>query len=323
MNKLWLAVVSVVLAGCGVSSAEVQESGDFLGEQDSALVSTNARPVNARPMNGRGVNGRPVNGRAVNARPVNGRAVNGLVYGFSINGVAVSPGLRDATFDGWFNEDPAGSDIAFRYLYRCAAPASTTVTYTATSGVTYSWPGTLGMAPRWATTAPIADDAAFVLEQESVTSCLLGLTNALATPVSISARGPGLTLSAGEDTAYPNAEGAFFGNIFLETPVSYACHDAFNLECAQRLGGGTFSSCQYIKGRTCATDPTSCSMSAAGTCSSICSSGANGSFAACTMGGRSWTKVLRTRVQPFCGDGRCGSSEMCRPDCGERLGPNK
>ncbi len=305
MRQLLMVATVIAVTACGVDS---QDPSSSISSSTDPLCSDNGRPVNGRP-----VNGRPVNGRALTARLVSGAAVNGLLYGMSVNGLAVSPGARDADFDTWFNADLAGSDVAMKYVFRCSAPSSVTVSYVSTAGTTYTWPGLLGLAPRWATPRTvIANDATFVNEQERVSSCLLGLTNSLATPVPIASRGEGMGITASEDIDFPNNEGSFFGNVFLPVPVQYSCFEGNRMNLCSTTS--TLNSCSPATGRTCAANASSCGFVSGGACSSICTAGTGRSWTSCTLGGRAWTNVFSSKVKGYCGDGVCDGNEESSAD---------
>jgi hypothetical protein len=327
MSRLLLAVCLGMVMGCGVDPGD--QAGSVTSSSD-ALCTDNGRPMNGRPMNGR-----PMNGRALTARLVGSTAVNGVLYGMSVNNVAVSPGVRDAEFDAWFNADPAGSDIAWKYVFRCAAPPTSTIRYVSTAGVTYTWPGLLGLAPRWAAASTvIANDATFVNEQERVSGCLMGLTNSRATSVAIASRGMGEAYTATEDTDFPNNEGSFFGNLFLPTPVQYSCFEGNRMNVCSATNTN-LNSCNPASGRTCAANAPSCGFVSGGACSAICAAGPGRSWASCTFGGRAWGNIFSTKVKGYCGDGVCDVNEentadavlgdglvVCNYDCRVNLNQN-
>jgi hypothetical protein len=95
------------------------------------------------------------------------------------------------------------------YLVSCAFPASVTLVGTV-NGTTYEFPGSIGLAPRW------ADRRLNSAEKGWISACMLARVNAYGVSLLISLRGahPALTVSAEEAALYTVEEGAFYGDIF-------------------------------------------------------------------------------------------------------------
>jgi len=158
-------------------------------------------------------NGLSANGLSANGLSANGMSANGLsANGLTANGLSAN-GLATADFAAWFVVDPPMGDMIMRYLAKCALPAGQTLTYE-TGGEVYTWFGVLGLAPGWAT-GPMSPQ-----EQQLVTACLGAHSNKFGLHIALSVRGPLadgaslIPLDPGEDTAFPRAEGCFFGNLF-------------------------------------------------------------------------------------------------------------
>lgn len=111
-----------------------------------------------------------------------------------------------------------GRDV-LSYIIGCALPASDsrTVSY---SGTAYTFDGSIGLAPDWGVRPPT------VTERRWVTACLLARTNLFGVSVPISMRhdhNAVLTATPAEQAQFETVEGAFFGDLFGETQVWYAC----------------------------------------------------------------------------------------------------
>lgn len=113
------------------------------------------------------------------------------------------------------------------YVFQCALPSDTQV-HAELQGQEYGFSGSLGIAPGWRS-GPLTVD-----QQAALTACLLARTNAFGASVRISLRSfegalaklPALQASPQEAQDFPVWEGAFFGNIFADPPVTYACRSS-------------------------------------------------------------------------------------------------
>jgi hypothetical protein len=108
-----------------------------------------------------------------------------------------------------------------KYLVRCALPADVTV-YADIEGERFTFPGSIGLAPRWLTAAMTPS------EERWVSACLLAHVNYFGKHVRISIRATGIAVpeleaSAEEQQTYTIFEGGFFGNLFAPAPVAYTC----------------------------------------------------------------------------------------------------
>ncbi|MEP7124883.1 MAG: hypothetical protein ABJE95_28400 [Byssovorax sp.] len=160
--------------------------------------------------------------------------------------------------------DPNAREV-LKYIASCALPATSTLNLTI-AGVDYSFPGSLGLAPTWEQSGGTCNTTC----QEWVSACVLARLDYLGQHVDISLRGhtPALAASASEKSAYPVAEGAYFGNIFLATPVRYAC-------IAPGQTGLT---------RVCGPSTVGCAVEVLGSCATECDKAdkANGFFPNCS-----------------------------------------
>jgi hypothetical protein len=106
------------------------------------------------------------------------------------------------------------------YVVGCALPTGQNLTLQDLQGVSYTYPGWIGLAPAWTTRVPT------VAERRWVTACLLARTNLYGVTVSISMRSDtnnALSWTGDEAQYYKSIEGAFYGDLFATTPALFAC----------------------------------------------------------------------------------------------------
>lgn len=114
----------------------------------------------------------------------------------------------------------SGGRMVLSYVVSCALPAGTSMSATDSTGVSYTFNGSIGLAPEWATGVPTASNRRWV------SACVLARTNYFGVSVPISVRADNnvkLTASSSEITTYNEAEGAFWGDLFGTTPYEYTC----------------------------------------------------------------------------------------------------
>ncbi|MFT3767983.1 MAG: hypothetical protein QM820_21235 [Minicystis sp.] len=152
---------------------------------------------------------------------------------------ALSPGTLDSASLAAIQATGARGDLSrmfLKYLVGCALdPAqSFSFSWTDAANVVHNetyW-GSVGLAPGWASAA-LTDET----KQRLVSGCLAGRTNYYGTSVTISMRAPQNPLKrdvpAEEMAAYPDVEGAFWGNLFTSSPYLYACYNAANEQTAR------------------------------------------------------------------------------------------
>jgi hypothetical protein len=143
-----------------------------------------------------------------------------------------------------------------RYAVGCAFDATQTFAFSWTEGQTVHneiYPGSLGLATSWATTPLTATQRA------AVSACLLARVNYYGTTVVISLRGPqsGFNQSPpSEVETFSALEGAFWGDVFGTSPVTYSCHHGANITvsraksrvcAAGHLNGINVEDCGNIK----------------------------------------------------------------------------
>jgi cellulase/cellobiase CelA1 len=95
------------------------------------------------------------------------------------------------------------------YLVRCALPAGASLIKKDQYGVSYTFPGALGFAPEWQTSAcgPVC--------QEYVSACMMAHINTTGSKVPVWLVAHKANVGWGLNADYPNQEGTFFGNIFM------------------------------------------------------------------------------------------------------------
>jgi hypothetical protein len=177
--------------------------------------------------------------------------------------------------------DTADGREVMSFIVSCALPAGQNLTLTTTAGTPYTYPGSLNLAPAWATRVPT------IAERHWVTACLLARTNLYGVSVSISMRHDTsipLAATMAEKTTYTRPEGSFYGDLFAPTPLMYACsarawsQAAFNSfrACALSSNGST-TDCGFTYTGSC--NPTACSDNVA-------------PFSTCSGGGVSYPEAI-------------------------------
>jgi hypothetical protein len=139
---------------------------------------------------------------------VNGiNSANGFnsVNGFnSANGMTSVNGINSA--NGLMTTD--GGRETVEYLVRCALAAGDTLVKQDQYGVSHTFQGALGLAPAW------KNGACDTLCREYVSGCMLAHVNTAGIHVPIWVVSGNAAMGWGQDPAYPNQEGTFFGDIF-------------------------------------------------------------------------------------------------------------
>lgn len=189
---------TVSVLGCIAPEGADDETESVATTQEAALIS-NALISNAL---------------ISNALISNALISNALISNSLTSNALISNALTSSALT-----DPNAREV-LKYIVGCALPADAKVNFTV-NGVDYSYPGALGLAPKWGNANGECNTAC----QEWVSACVLARVNYLGQPVSISVRGdhPALTPTPAEIAAYTYREGAYYGNLFLSTPVRDAC----------------------------------------------------------------------------------------------------
>ena len=253
--------------GCG----PLEDAGEPLDLED-----TRSQPLHS-------INGLAMNGLAMNGLAMNGLAMNGL----AMNGLAMN-GLSTAAFTSWFQKDPALSDMVMQYVVRCAVRNGESRTYTAPqTKVTYTWAGSLGLAPGWASGLP-----ANTAEQRVITACMAAHANRFGLHLAISvlgrsATGTAIPFTQSELKTYSAKEACFFGNLFSAEGI-YVGIDVESLD-------------DDVITRACAKvdSSTGCApLVLVGQCQKYCTLDASGPFyRSCTYNGVTYSPIT-TRLRP-------------------------
>lgn len=207
-------VAAVSLAGCVVEPA----GDDPVGVAETALVTENALAPNAI---------------IPNAIIPNAIIPNAIIPN------ALAPGAMDPSSLAALQDPSAVGDLSrmfIKYVVGCAlSPTqSFTISWTDSSGVVNQeiYQGVVGIAPSWETQA-LTDGT----KQRLISGCLAGRTNYFGTSVTVSMRAPQNPLKKAVPTsemdAYPNVEGAFWGNLFTSSPYLNACSTTANVETSR------------------------------------------------------------------------------------------
>jgi len=204
----FLSAACLLLAGC-------------VGEAESALEqSEHAAPEEVEPA------GKPLlheNALSLNALSLNALSLNALsLNALSLN--ALSPSALSSI------QAPGSSGQlarhALRYIVSCSLGkgASFGFSWVDSAGVQHAenYPGLLGLASGWAS-GPIGE-----VEERWVSACLMARVNWYGVSVLISSRGHHGELKKATDqelAEFTHPEGAFWGNLFSNTPEAYACYE--------------------------------------------------------------------------------------------------
>jgi hypothetical protein len=154
-----------------------------------------------------------------NALTHNALTHNALTHNALTHNALTASALTSDTATNAALSDPDSREV-LEYIASCALPPANQIDVTV-AGVAYSFPGQLGLAPQWGLTGGTCDTSC----QEWVSACVIARLDYLGEDVSISLRGKTAALAStpSEISAYTVAEGAYYGNIFLDTPVMYGC----------------------------------------------------------------------------------------------------
>jgi hypothetical protein len=283
------------IQGCGTPSLLEEET---LDQRAQELRAKDKLTANKQSDNGLSTNGLSTNGLSTNGLSTNGLSTNGL---------------QSSTFSSWFSADPALRDNLMKYLILCAVPNGEVRTHTSPdTGVTYTWYGKLGLAPRWA-----SGEAATEVEEQVISACLAAHTNPYGEKVDFSilgrdAEGVEIPYTWQELQVFNVREACFFGNLFREQGL-YAGNDHTQLGASQStvrgcglssVDNGTNPVCTVInRVGTCGDSAQQCVLDVTGKY-----------YTQCTYNGVSY-RPITTRIQTAiiytCGDGICQVSEKC------------
>ena len=282
---------AMLVAGCVVEGPSALD----VGERAQAFSDNNRLSVNRLSMNRLSLNRLSLNRLSLNRLSLNRLSLNG----------AASDGLE---------QTEQGREL-LSYVARCAL-RDADILVAEHDGVTYEFPGLLGVAPEWEN-APLTDSL-----QNWVSACLLAHVNAYDTSVPISLRAPEkLEFDISESVAFPVYEATFFGNVFNVEQVMYACTgdmpevantlsaDRALRACSDAANADGTSECQFVT---------------VGRCRDICSDKSPGmGWAGCAAGGVNYAEAVSVYLLssvPEDGNMYCEPGERCEIESVEQDG---
>ena len=227
---------AVSAAGCGGQG----ETDSGLATRSSDALAANALTANALTANALTANALTANALTANALTANALTANGL-------------------------RDPLGRQL-LKYVVSCALPEGAGVTV-AVDGQSYTFPGSLGLAPDWGERRGRCDGSC----QRWVSACVLSRVDAEGVERLISIRGDARALRPvpHELRDYPVREATYYGNIFVAGQPRYLC-----------LSPGATQDL-----RVCGESLANCPMTVVGSCADVCEKeGRYGAFEDCRTG---------------------------------------
>ncbi len=192
----------------GLGACE-EQTGDFDAETLAATQSENGLSLNGLSLNGLSLNGLSLNGLSLNGLSLNGLSLNGL----SLNGLATVDGLKSTS---GMMTTPGGRDIV-KYMVKCALANGDSLTKQDQNGVSYTFPGAIGVAPA------LKNGPCDAACQERVSACMLAHVNNSGMNIDIWLDSEG-AIGWGTSPDFPYQEGSFFGNLFPNPWQGYYCN---------------------------------------------------------------------------------------------------
>ena len=191
---------SVSVLGCIATEGNDADT-EALGTTQEAALSNNALSNNALSNNALSNNALSNNALSNNALSNNALSNNAILVA-----ALTDPNAREL----------------LKYIVSCALPPTSTVDFTS-EGVNYSYPGELGLTPKWGLPGGTCNEAC----QRWISACVMARVDFLGEKVSISLRGPhaNLATTPAERAQYTVREGVYYGNIFRDPADQerYAC----------------------------------------------------------------------------------------------------
>jgi hypothetical protein len=202
---------------CAAACAEL--GPDTSMTEDNALASYNGVSYNGVSYNGVSYNGVSYNGFSLNGVSYNGLNYNGVSYngvsynGVSFNGLSTSGAL--STTSGLMTTE--GGREFVKYLVKIAYPAGHSLTKQDQYGRSYTFDGSLGIAPE-------AEGGVCDIDcQERISGAMLAHVNNSGLHVGIWLVGPDAGVGWGSSPDYPFQEAAYFGNLFAQNMPGNYC----------------------------------------------------------------------------------------------------
>lgn len=255
-----LPLLAAGVVGCGAD----EEAGTSATSSQSHLSDSSFDASGLTSINGlTSVNGLSSNGLSSNGlSSTNGLSSNGLS---TVNGLSTTSGLSSTV--GLMTT--AAGRLTVKYLVRCALPANDALMKQDQNGVTYTFPGELGLAPAW------KDGACDLSCQQALSACMLAHVNTTGVHIPLWLVSPNPAIGWGTDPQYPNREGTFFGNIFAPNAGSgrvdafYCNGPGFSTDVVPGRLGATQIGAPY-------TDPYTSTQNPMGNCAPCASTRADG-----------------------------------------------
>jgi hypothetical protein len=263
-KSLWLIFLAMAAGATSAGCDGQVPTDEPTTQQTGALTAQNGLAWNGLAWNGLAYNGLSFNGLSWNGLAYNGLAYNGLSFnGMSYNGLAYN-GLsyNGLSYNGL--SDPTVSQFV-TYLVECALPEGDSVSYDI-AGSSYTFHGSLGLAPEWKTQS--CDQSC----QRWVSACMLARLNKLGHHMEVSLRGehPALKAPKSEWKKYNVREATYYGNLFEgpeeifacvapgEAEIPRVCGDSL-ADCPMHIVGSCAPACrgktEHGAFRDCATTP--------------------------------------------------------------------
>jgi hypothetical protein len=204
------AIVGIV--GCA-DQMDGLSPDELAAIQSENGLSYNGLSFNGLSYNGLAYNGLSFNGLSFNGLSYNGLAYNGLSYnGLSFNGLQTSGGLSSTT--GVMTTE--GGRQFIEYMVKIGYPTGHSLTKQDQYGNSYTYQGSLGVAPEIETSTCDMDC------QERLSSAMLAHVNNSGLHVGIWLVGPDAGIGWGSSPNFPFQEGTYFGNLFAQNiPGNY------------------------------------------------------------------------------------------------------
>jgi hypothetical protein len=235
-----LALLAIGGAGCGA------EAPDALDIQSSSALVDNSLTANSLTANSLTANSLTANSLTANSLTANSLTANSLT----------ANALRD----------PLSREF-LKYVVSCALDDGQSLSMKI-DGVTYTFDGSLGLAPQWGKSRGSCDGSC----QRWVTACVLSRVDFLGVKREISIRGDNDILKPQwqEMHEFKIREASYFGNLFIDGKPRFLC-----------LAPG-----QTGDERVCGPSLSSCPMTVVGDCDDACDNGPWKSFTDCSDSGR-------------------------------------
>jgi hypothetical protein len=197
-TKGYLAVMTLAMLA-QVACTQPDTDPEEVAETQQGIVTANAVTANA------------VTANAVTANAVTANAL--LAHALTTDALATNTLVKNAL------TDPLAREL-LTYVVSCALPEDEQISVSV-QGVTYTFSGSLGLAPEWGQQCGSCDSEC----QSWVSGCVISRLDYLGESLDISIRGKksGLHSNHDEREDFPNIEATYYGNIFQQPQKIFAC----------------------------------------------------------------------------------------------------